>query len=71
MVKSKLKALQHFKVDPVLKIDETFYKQAESLKLIIAKKNFFFLFLRPTKLLLQLTNRPFTSKKSIQRELND
>ena len=29
MVKSKPKALQHFKVDPVLKIDETFYKQAE------------------------------------------
>ena len=27
--KSKTKALQHFKVDPVLKIDETFYKQAE------------------------------------------
>ena len=31
MVKSKPKALQHFKVDPVLKIDETFYKQAESM----------------------------------------
>ena len=31
MVKSKPKALQHFKVDPVLKIDETFFKQAESM----------------------------------------
>ena len=31
MVKSKLKALQHLKVDPVLFIDETFYKQAESM----------------------------------------
>ena len=31
MVKSKPKALQHFKVDPVLKIYETFYKQAESM----------------------------------------
>ena len=31
MVKSKPNALQHFKVDPVLKIDETFYKQAESM----------------------------------------
>ena len=31
MVKSKPKALQHFKVNPVLKIDETFYKQAESM----------------------------------------
>ena len=30
-VKSKPKALQHFKVDPVLEIDETVYKQAESL----------------------------------------
>ena len=30
-VKSKPKALTHFKVDPVLKIDETFYKQAESM----------------------------------------
>ena len=29
-VKSKPKALRHFKVDPVLKIDETFCKQAES-----------------------------------------
>ena len=29
LVKSKTKALQHFKVDTVLKIDETFYKQAE------------------------------------------
>ena len=31
MVKSKYKVLQHFKVDPILKIDETFYKQAESM----------------------------------------
>ena len=31
MVKSKPKALQHFKVDLVLKVDETFYKQAESM----------------------------------------
>ena len=31
MEKSKPKALQHFKVDPVLKFDETFYKQAESM----------------------------------------
>ena len=31
LVKSKPKALQHFKVDPVKKIDETFYKQAESM----------------------------------------
>ena len=30
MVKSKPKALQHFKVDPILNIDEPFYKQAES-----------------------------------------
>ena len=30
-VKSKLKALRHFKVDPVLKLDETVYKQTESL----------------------------------------
>ena len=29
--KSKPKALRHFKVDPVLKIDETVYKQAESM----------------------------------------
>ena len=29
-VKSKPKVLRHFKVDPVLKIDETVYKQAES-----------------------------------------
>ena len=29
MVKSKSNALRHFKVDPVLKIDETVYKQAE------------------------------------------
>ena len=28
-VKSMPKALRHFKVDTVLKIDETFYKQAE------------------------------------------
>ena len=28
---SKLKALPHFKVDPILKIDETVYKQAESM----------------------------------------
>ena len=28
MVKSKPKALQHFKVDPVLKIDEPINKQA-------------------------------------------
>ena len=30
-VKSKPKALRHFKVDPVIKIDETVYKQAESM----------------------------------------
>ena len=30
-VKSKPKALRHFNVDPVLKIDETFYKQPESM----------------------------------------
>ena len=30
-VKSKPKALRYFKVDPVLKIDETFCKQAESM----------------------------------------
>ena len=30
-VKSKPKALRHFKVDPVLKIDETVYKQVESM----------------------------------------
>jgi len=30
-VKSKPKELQQFKVDPVLKIDETVYKQAESM----------------------------------------
>ena len=30
-VKLKPKVLRHFKVDPVLKIDETFYKQAESM----------------------------------------
>ena len=30
-VKSKPTALRHFKVDPVLKIDETVYKQAESM----------------------------------------
>ena len=28
---SKLKALRHFKVDPILKIDETIYKQTESM----------------------------------------
>ena len=27
--KSKTKALRYFKVDPMLKIDETFYKQAK------------------------------------------
>ena len=31
MVKSKSNALRHFKVDPVLKIDETVYRQAESM----------------------------------------
>ena len=31
MVKSKSKSLQHFKVDPILKIYETIYKQAESM----------------------------------------
>ena len=31
MVKAKPKALRHFKVDPVLKICETVYKQAESM----------------------------------------
>ena len=30
-VKSKHKALRHFEVDPVLKIDETFYKQTKSM----------------------------------------
>ena len=30
-VKSKCKALRHFKVDPVLKIDGTFHKEAESM----------------------------------------
>ena len=30
-VKSKPKAVRHFKVDPVLKIDETFMKQVESM----------------------------------------
>ena len=30
-LQSKSKALRHFKVDPVLKIDETFHKQAESM----------------------------------------
>ena len=30
-VKSKPKALRHFQVNPVLKINETFYKQAESM----------------------------------------
>ena len=30
-LKSKPKAMQHFKFDPVLKIDETSYKQAESM----------------------------------------
>ena len=31
VVKSKPKALRHFKVDPFLKIDETFHKQAETM----------------------------------------
>ena len=31
MVKSKPNALRHCKVDPVLKIDETVHKQAESM----------------------------------------
>ena len=31
MVKAKPKVLQHFKVDPVLIIDETFFKQGESM----------------------------------------
>ena len=30
-VKSKPKALRHFKVDPVLKMYETVYKQTESM----------------------------------------
>ena len=30
-VKSKLRASRHFKVNPVLKIDETVFKQAESM----------------------------------------
>ena len=30
-VKSKPQVLRHFKVDPVLKIDETFYKQVEPM----------------------------------------
>ena len=30
-VELKPKALRHFRVDPVIKMDETFYKQAESL----------------------------------------
>ena len=29
--KFKPKVLQHFKINPVLKIDETVYKQAESM----------------------------------------
>ena len=29
--REKPKALRHFKVDPVLKIDETCYKQAETM----------------------------------------
>ena len=33
-VKSKRKAYGHFKVDPVLKIDETVYKQTESMWLL-------------------------------------
>ena len=34
-VKSKSKALRHFKVDPVLKIDQTVYKQAKFMCCII------------------------------------
>ena len=30
-VKSKSKTLKHFKVNPVSKLDETFYEQAESM----------------------------------------
>ena len=30
-VKSKHKVLRHLKVDPILKIDESFYKQPESM----------------------------------------
>ena len=31
--KAKPKALPHFKVDPVIKIDDTFYKQSDSMLL--------------------------------------
>ena len=31
MLKSKTKALRHFKAHPVLNIDETIYKQGESM----------------------------------------
>ena len=33
-VKSKPKALGHYKIDPVIKIDDTFFKQAESMLLL-------------------------------------
>ena len=36
-LKSKRKALQHFKADPVLKLDETVYKQAESMNVQTAE----------------------------------
>ena len=41
-VKSKPKALRHFKVDPLLKMDETVSKQSESIPF---KTNLFHLFL--------------------------
>ena len=37
VVKSKLRVLRHFKVNPVLKIDETVYKQAESMCFLFNK----------------------------------
>ena len=40
-VKSKLKALRHFKVDPVFKIDETVYKQTESMYIVCMDATFF------------------------------
>ena len=35
-VKSRSKALQHFKVDPVLKIDESVYKLYKILKILVS-----------------------------------
>ena len=39
-IKSKPKALRHFKVDAVLNINETFYEQAESMPSDILNKHF-------------------------------